>query len=69
MKRHVLDVNSLVELVHNDHRLITGFSLRSFKMELEVMDHHSNHYYINISVGGQHRFELFALLQEIGERG
>ena len=33
MKRHVLDVNSLVELVHNDHGLITGFSLRSFKKE------------------------------------
>ena len=46
MKRHVLDVNSLVELVHNDHGLITGFSLRSFKKELAVMDHHSNHYYI-----------------------
>ncbi|MCE8780849.1 cupin domain-containing protein [Bacteroides thetaiotaomicron] len=46
MKKHVLDVNSLVELVHNDHGLVTGFSLRSFKMETAVMDHHSNHYYI-----------------------
>lgn len=52
MKRHVLDVNSLVELAHDNHGLITGFSLRSFKKEHDFEGQRTKHYYLVFIISG-----------------
>lgn len=52
MKRHVLDVNSLVEVAHDNHGLITGFSLRSFKKVHDFEDQMSKHYYLLFMLSG-----------------
>ena len=52
MKRHVLYINSIAEIVHNDHGHITGFALRSFRKNESYNDTHSQHYYIIIILQG-----------------
>ena len=53
MKRHVLYINSVAEVVHNDHGHITGFALRSFRKNELCNDTHSQHYYIIIVLQGK----------------
>lgn len=52
MKKHVLYINSIAEVVHNDHGSITGFALRSFRKNESYNDTHSQHYYIIIVLQG-----------------
>lgn len=53
MKKHVLYINSIAEVVHNDHGNITGFALRTFKKNEQCNDTHSQHYYIIIVLQGK----------------
>lgn len=46
MKKHVLHINSIAEVVHSEGDRVTGFSLRSFKADRIHEDAQSYHNYI-----------------------
>jgi hypothetical protein len=64
MKRHVLYINSITELVHNDHGHITGFA---FDTTLVEMDEKLYNYFVRHAGNKPYEFNLLSVNDQMAK--